>query len=29
MGFAIPANQVKEVLKDLRSHGRVVRPIAA
>ncbi|MGE5422710.1 MAG: S1C family serine protease, partial [Ignavibacteriales bacterium] len=28
MGFAIPSNQVKEVLKELRSNGRVVRPIA-
>ncbi|MGE5398249.1 MAG: S1C family serine protease [Chitinophagales bacterium] len=28
MGFAIPANQVKEVIKELRTRGRVVRPAA-
>lgn len=28
MGFAIPSNQVKEVVASLRVHGRVVRPVA-
>ncbi|MGE5415420.1 MAG: S1C family serine protease [Acidobacteriota bacterium] len=28
MGFAIPSNQVKTVIAEIRDHGRVVRPVA-
>ncbi|MGE5372989.1 MAG: S1C family serine protease [Solirubrobacterales bacterium] len=28
MGFAIPSNQVKSIIQELRDHGRVTRPVA-